>query len=379
MNFLLDFIIIGGIIISAQILFILIKDEKKELPQWLLILFFETFFFYFLTVYALLHRIVWLYAVAFIFSDVIEIFIGPLLLIYIKSLFEDNVGLVKKHLFHFIPTGLHLVFISIPYLITEVSESHTLEYYIQSLSVRGEFIDSFLLIYLIFYLLFTNHLFFKYSKAITSVYSNITSKDYAWIKSMLLGLIAIAIIDLCFKFCSPAVEYYNLESDYITAIFVVVLIVHLGYYGVNQSKILLPDFLIKNKPATNKINQLSNTSKDEIEMMKAKIVTVLKEQKPYLDEDLTLRKLAELIPTTDKKLSTILNQHMGTTFYDIVNSYRLEEVKQKIASEDSQQYSIIGLAFECGFKSKTSFYRIFKQETGRSPSEYKKSLLDCEK
>jgi AraC-like DNA-binding protein len=87
-----------------------------------------------------------------------------------------------------------------------------------------------------------------------------------------------------------------------------------------------------------------------------------------------LNKLAKHIPTTDKKLSLLLNQYMNTTFYDFVNAYRVQSVKEKLASVDFDNLTLLGIAYESGFKSKTSFNRIFKKETGFSPSEYKKSL-----
>jgi len=98
-------------------------------------------------------------------------------------------------------------------------------------------------------------------------------------------------------------------------------------------------------------------------------------EKAYLDENLTLSKLAELIPTTDKKLSTFLNQHLNITFYDMINAYRVESVKEKLLSNNYNNLTLLGIAYESGFNSKSSFNRIFKKETGLSPSEYKKSSL----
>ena len=98
-------------------------------------------------------------------------------------------------------------------------------------------------------------------------------------------------------------------------------------------------------------------------------------KQPYLDEELTLNSLATQISTTDKKLSALLNQHMNTSFYDYINLLRIEAFKKEIEKEENSNLSLIGIAFNCGFKSKSSFYRIFKKETGLSPSEYKKQFF----
>ena len=100
----------------------------------------------------------------------------------------------------------------------------------------------------------------------------------------------------------------------------------------------------------------------------------MQEQKPYLDEELTLSKLASYLNTTDKKLSKLLNQHINTTFYNFVNTFRLKEFKRRVQDDSFKNITIEGIANDCGFKSKASFYKLFNKETGLSPSEYKKSL-----
>ncbi|WP_282135041.1 helix-turn-helix domain-containing protein [Seonamhaeicola maritimus] len=62
---------------------------------------------------------------------------------------------------------------------------------------------------------------------------------------------------------------------------------------------------------------------------------------------------------------------MHTTFYDLINSLRVEEAKTKLKSAAFDKYSITGIAELCGFNSKSSFYRIFKKETGLTPTQFK--------
>lgn len=94
----------------------------------------------------------------------------------------------------------------------------------------------------------------------------------------------------------------------------------------------------------------------------------------FLDPKLSLRSLAATVKTTDKKLSFVLNQSLSSNFYDYVNKFRVECFKKRLAEGDSEKLSLVGLALECGFKSKSSFYRAFKSEVGCSPSEYLKKL-----
>ena len=164
------------------------------------------------------------------------------------------------------------------------------------------------------------------------------------------------------------------ERSYVTITSIFILITYLGYHGINQSKILGPHFLIEKviEKKGKKKNYLSNTSDEELQQLEKRLKEILANDKPYLDEDLTLTKLADLIPISNKKLSTFLNQYLNITFYDMINAYRVASVEEKLHSEQYNGITLLGIAYESGFNSKTTFNRIFKKETGLSPSEYKK-------
>ena len=90
----------------------------------------------------------------------------------------------------------------------------------------------------------------------------------------------------------------------------------------------------------------------------------------WLNADLNLGKLAQYCGVAPKTLSTILNQHLGTTFTEYVNRYRVDAVKERIVLPESRQLTIAGLAYECGFNSLPTFQRAFKATTGMSPREF---------
>ena len=66
---------------------------------------------------------------------------------------------------------------------------------------------------------------------------------------------------------------------------------------------------------------------------------------------------------------------MHVSFYDLINSYRIVEAKKRLSSVDYEKYTIEGIGYSCGFNSRSSFFKIFKKETGISPYSYKKSIL----
>jgi AraC-like DNA-binding protein len=100
----------------------------------------------------------------------------------------------------------------------------------------------------------------------------------------------------------------------------------------------------------------------------------LEETKPYLNETLTLTELAAQLGITRNQLSSLINSTTGENFYTFINKYRIEEVKRLIANPKNMNFTILSLAHEAGFSSKSAFQAVFKKFTGLTPSEYRNTL-----
>lgn len=114
--------------------------------------------------------------------------------------------------------------------------------------------------------------------------------------------------------------------------------------------------------------------KEEANQLHTALLLQLEEKQVFLNPELTLRELAETIQTSEKKLSYLLNQNLDTNFYELLNKYRVEKFKTTATDPKNQNLSIVGIALNCGFPSKSSFYRAFKTNVGTSPSAYLKKL-----
>ncbi len=114
-------------------------------------------------------------------------------------------------------------------------------------------------------------------------------------------------------------------------------------------------------------------SAHRIEPLMDKLKTMMKTDRCFLDHDLGLPHLAKKMDLTSHELSYLLNQGLGVSFFEFVNRYRVEEAKTLLLSEEHDHLNILGIAYETGFNSKTTFNTSFKKFTGVSPSEFKKS------
>jgi len=116
---------------------------------------------------------------------------------------------------------------------------------------------------------------------------------------------------------------------------------------------------------------------DEIAAAYAKEAKDLMEkEKLYRNPDLTLPGLAKKLKLSANTLSQVLNGYCGQTFYNFVNSYRLEEVVSMMRDPKWDDKSVLELLLEAGFKSKSTFNPIFKKWTGKTPSEYRKEIQE---
>ncbi|WP_298895581.1 helix-turn-helix domain-containing protein [uncultured Psychroserpens sp.] len=115
-------------------------------------------------------------------------------------------------------------------------------------------------------------------------------------------------------------------------------------------------------------------SENDLRQKKEELLYVLTKDELYRDSELTISKLATHLGWPTNNLSRIINDTLHTTFIDLINSYRVEAFKKNLINNDNEKYSILGLSEKSGFNSKTSFYRVFKKETGMTPSEYLNSL-----
>jgi AraC-like DNA-binding protein len=121
----------------------------------------------------------------------------------------------------------------------------------------------------------------------------------------------------------------------------------------------------EDKPAVSRVKPA------ELEELMSKLISVMQQEKLYRDGDLNLPQLAGKMEVSVHEVSWVLNKGYNKNFYQFVNHYRVEAAKELLHKEEYNHLSILGIAFEAGFNSKTTFNTAFKKITGMSPREYR--------
>ncbi|WP_339141788.1 helix-turn-helix domain-containing protein [Croceitalea sp. MTPC5] len=232
-------------------------------------------------------------------------------------------------------------------------------------------------IYFVLYGMFSLRVLNKYQKVSKQNYAVEIEHNLKWLYTFLICFVGVIVIDLILTISEITLGYIVLWDGYITVFALICSISYLGYCGLKQAVIDLPDFLVKKnnyKSDKKKIRILNPEQKKELEGLKLELEKVMNEKKPYLSQDITLQKLADSINISERKLSLLLSDTMKTSFYNLINKYRVEDVKKKLHSTEYSEYSLEGIGYSSGFNSKSSFYRIFKKETQLSPLQFKQKL-----
>lgn len=113
----------------------------------------------------------------------------------------------------------------------------------------------------------------------------------------------------------------------------------------------------------------------EIEENYQKILKYINESKPYLDPEINLTKFSSALNACSHNISLTINTRFKMNFFEFINYYRVEEAKKLLSTSNLNEITIEAIGYDCGFNSKSSFYRAFKKFTGMTPTEYIENSL----
>jgi len=214
----------------------------------------------------------------------------------------------------------------------------------------------------------------RHRRSILQQFSSTDRINLRWLQYLIYWLAGIWIF----------VIFGNDDLVYAAAVLFVLFI---GFFGIRQVGIFItptggnpkdneqPMLTTETESSGDEISerrkyQKSGLSTAHSEVLHRNLTFVMTTEKPFRESELSLAELARRLNTQPNYLSQVINEREGKNFYDYVNALRIEEFKRLAASPESRKFTLLALAQECGFNSKSSFNRHFKKVTGKSPSEF---------
>jgi AraC-like DNA-binding protein len=214
----------------------------------------------------------------------------------------------------------------------------------------------------LFYVSWSVLLLRRHAGNIRDQFSDVEKINLRWLQFLTLGLGAIWFLVLF------------AGNDTLIYAGVVVFVFLIGFFGIRQANIFAHTRLTPADVDTKEKYQKSGLTDKASHELHQQLKHVMADDAVYKNSELSIDDLATKLGVHPNHLSQVINQKGNKNFYDFVNTYRVEEFKRLIALQKNRQFTLLSLAYDCGFSSKTSFNRCFKKATGQTPSEYTAAL-----
>jgi AraC-like DNA-binding protein len=283
---------------------------------------------------------------------------GPLLFLYVRSLLHGDSSFGVKKAFHFLPAFLNVIY-NIPFYLKSDAEKVAL--LLLGITPAVRLIRILALIHFLVYMFFILREIRKLKALAKDQYSSLSRLKVQWIAYLGFAFASILLVNIIPEFSLPL--FFDL-----TKIWEALLIVFLGYMGLTQPVLFLGR---DSRVDPEKNDQPLIPENRQGEYVK-RITDFMKEEKPFLDPELSLNIFAERLGIPAIYCSFVINRHWRTNFFNFVNHYRVEEFKLRL-HDRGREASILETALAAGFNSKSTFNAVFKQYEGVTPSQYIKT------
>jgi AraC-like DNA-binding protein len=220
----------------------------------------------------------------------------------------------------------------------------------------------------------------RHRKFLVLNYSNTDMINLNWLRYLIIGMIVIYSL-VTIGHLIDGVVSINIGDFVDNLIFLAVsgFVIMIGYFGIKQTTIFAGEMstnavakkkdIGKDNPGTTRY-QKSGLKAEQADDLQIRLEMMMREEKPFLNEKLTLKFLADKLDIHPNYLSQVINERFQRNFYDFINTARIEEFKALIQEPRSKNLTLLAVAFDCGFSSKSSFNKFFKKSTGQTPSDF---------
>ena len=301
--------------------------------------------------------------------------IGPVLFFYIQSLLKGNFKITKKDLIHFLPAILYFGYSLIVFVVDKLVLD---EFYFyadgkdKDLSVWYQVAG---LVSMLFYLILSLKYYRDYRKFSQDEVSFADEVSYKWINYFLIVFGIILLLRVLFFILNP--EWWEFGSKFWYYLCFSILLFYIainGYFStIRSTDRIMHTYANRLQnyspvPASEEVKEESSPA--DLKEWKHKIGEHFRIEHSYKNPNLTLTEIASQLNTNRSLISNVINQEFKMNFNDYVNSKRTEAVIEKLKEGEHLKSTLLGIALECGFNSKTTFNRAFKKHTGLTPKQF---------
>ena len=301
-----------------------------------------------------------------------ELSTAPLFYFYLRALTVKDFAWSNKYLIHFIPFAIAQTYALMVYgsvfsmgtVDLQDKTAHQLYY----VSIK-EFEDWLIVVSILSYLYLGYRKFSVFHQQVKDNTADSAYPTLNWLRNIII-LCAILFVFLLFNMSLSRMfelAKYNELHWKIYYLYQAGLTYYLSFMAYHQK----PPDLSQITPSHSSSVE-NNIPLVEVEQQSRRLRIILEQQKIYLEPTLNINKVAKQMEISSSKLSQIINRHFNKSFRELINEYRIEDIKEKLLDTENKA-SILSLALESGFNSEASFYRVFKNSVGLTPRDFIKS------
>lgn len=301
---------------------------------------------------------------------------GPMLYLYVACSLRSSQRLVWTDFLHFLPFVLTYAAMMPFFFGYTAAEKHAID--MGAPCVYDGFMMASVVGFLasgLTYSIVSYRLLLRRRRIIDNNFSADDRIRLTWLRYCIVGVWAIyGISTVVYSIFDVGQIVGGFNVDVIAYLILIVFVALIGFFGVRYRGIFVSGTaaIVAEAPPAPEYRK-SGLRDDAAEELAARLLRVMQTDRPYLDPRLSLSALAAQMDVSPNILSQVINQRIGRNFSDFVNAYRVDEFKRNMASPRFAGFSIMAVAFESGFNSKTSFNTAFKKLTGITPSQFARS------
>ena len=304
----------------------------------------------------------------------VPLFHGPLLYLYCLYSFRSESRMRNVDYLHFVPGIAAYIYMFKFFFFYSAQQKILVD--------KGEISDFSIFSVILLFAMFISGLTYsflayrltaRHKKVILDNFSHSEGISLKWLRYCIVSIGLVFFCAVIVFVLRNLLEFrFPFNPEYIFYSIMILFIFYIGYFGIRQENIFISnpvnEDVRNNKSSYSGKYSRSGLKEDVAIRLYDKLLTFMEEEKPYLDPHLTLSQLAGKMGISNNQLSQVINQKAGVNFHDFVNKYRIEEFLRNAGK--NKHFSLLALALDAGFNSKSSFNYIFKKQKGLSPSQY---------